>query len=194
VIGLLVTTGFVGFDVSWTVGLIPRRWREAPFLVVLVTRSLVWLAIFVVGISLPLLTVAGESLADLADQQFVIVIAVSFVGALLGNFVGQVNRLLGHRVLVRLILGRYHRPREEVRVFLLIDLRGSAQIAEQLGNLRYHAFLSRFISDVTTLSVSPRIAIRPRSSRHSTCPAKSQPRASAGSNSAESRTPWSCSP
>lgn len=40
------------------VGLISRRWREAPFLFVLITRSLVWLAIIVVGISVPLLTVA----------------------------------------------------------------------------------------------------------------------------------------
>jgi adenylate cyclase len=149
VIGLLVTAGFVSFDVSWAVGLIARRWREAPFLVVLVTRSLAWLAIIVIGISLPLLTVAGLSLTELVDQQFVIAVAVSFVLSLLFNFVGQVNRLLGHRVLVRLILGRYHRPREEVRVFLLIDLRGSTRIAEQLGNLRYHAFLKRFISDVT---------------------------------------------
>jgi len=52
--------------------------------------------------------------------------------------------------MVRLILGRYHRPREEVRIFLLIDLRGSTQITERLGNLRYHGFLKRFISDVTT--------------------------------------------
>jgi adenylate cyclase len=148
-IGLLVTAGIVTFDVSWAVGLIPRGWREAPFLVVLFTRSLVWLAIIVVGIGLPLLTVAGLSLADLVDQQFVTLVAVSFVAALLFNFVGQVNRLLGRRVLVRLILGRYHRPREEVRVFLLIDLRGSTQIAERLGNLRYHAFLRRFISDAT---------------------------------------------
>ena len=62
---------------------------------------------------------------------------------------GQVDGLLGRGVLVGLILGRYHRPREEVRIFLLIDLRESTQIAERLGNLRYHAFLSRFISDVT---------------------------------------------
>jgi len=149
VIGFFVTAGIVTFDVSWTLGLIPRRWREAPFLVVLITRSLVWLAIIVVGIGLPLATVAGLSLADLVDQQFIVFVAVSFVVTLLFNFVGQVNRLLGRRVLVRLILGRYHRPREEVRVFLLIDLRGSTQIAERLGNLRYHAFLSRFISDVT---------------------------------------------
>jgi adenylate cyclase len=149
VIGFLVTAGMVTFNVSWAVGLIPRRWREAPFLVVLVTRSLVWLAVIVVGVSLPLLTVAGLSFADLVDQQFVIAVTASFAAALLFNFVAQVNGLLGRGVLVGLILGRYHRPREEVRVFLLIDLRGSTQIAEQLGNLRYHAFLNRFIGDVS---------------------------------------------
>ena len=149
VIGLLITTGIVGFDVSWAVGLIPSGWRESPFLVVLFTRSLVWLAVIVVGISLPLLTIAGEPFADLVDQQFIVSVTVSFFAALLANFVGQVNRLLGRRVLVRLMLGRYHRPREEVRVFLLVDLRGSSQIAEQLGNLPYHAFLKRFIRDVT---------------------------------------------
>lgn len=35
VIGLLVTAGMVTFNVSWAIGLVPRRWREAPFLVVL---------------------------------------------------------------------------------------------------------------------------------------------------------------
>lgn len=149
VIGLLVSAGIVGFDVSWGIGLIPRRWREAPFLVVVVTRSLVWLAIIVVGISLPLLTIAEVPVADVVDPTFVVAVAVSFVTALVFNFVGQVNRLLGPRMLVRLILGRYHQPREEVRVFLLIDIRESTQIAERLGNLRYHAFLKRFISDVT---------------------------------------------
>jgi adenylate cyclase len=117
--------------------------------VVLVTRSLVWLAVILVGVSLPLLVVAGLPFADLVDEQFVISVAASFVAALLANFVGQVNGLLGRGVLIGLILGRYHRPREEVRVFLLIDLRGSTQIATRLGNLRYHAFLSRFISDVS---------------------------------------------
>ncbi|MGI9585611.1 MAG: adenylate/guanylate cyclase domain-containing protein [Acidimicrobiia bacterium] len=148
-IGLLVSAGIVGFDVSWAIGLIPRRWREAPFLVVLISRSLVWLAIIVVGISLPLLTIAQVSISELVDQTFLIAVAVSFVAALLFNFVAQVNRLLGYRMLLRLIVGRYHRPREEVRVFLLVDIRNSTQIAEQLGNLRYHAFLKRFIGDVT---------------------------------------------
>ena len=153
VIGLLITAGIVTFNVSWAVELIPRRWRESPFLVVLVTRSLVWLAVIVVGVSLPLLTIAGLSLADLVDEQFVISVAASFVAALLVNFVGQVSGLLGRGVLVGLILGRYHRPRQEVRIFLLIDMRDSTQIATRLGNLRYHAFLNRFIGDVTAAAV-----------------------------------------
>ena len=77
VIGLLITARIVTFNVSWTVGLIPRRWRESSFLVVLVTRSLVWFVVIVVGVSLPLLTVAGLSYADLVDQQFVISVAAS---------------------------------------------------------------------------------------------------------------------
>lgn len=149
VIGFLVSMGFVGFEVSWAIELIPRRWREAPFLVVILTRSMVWLATIVVGISLPLITVAQLPLSELVDRTFVTVVVLSFVGALVGNFVGQVSRLLGRGVLMRLILGRYHRPREEVRFFLLIDLRESTQIAEQIGNLRYHEILKRFISDVT---------------------------------------------
>jgi adenylate cyclase len=149
VIGGLITAGMVSFNVSWAVGLIPLGWRRAPFLVVLVTRSLVWLLVIIVGVSLPLLTVAGLSLAELVDQQFVLAVVASFAAALVVNFVGQVNGLLGRGVLVGLVLGRYHRPREEVRIFLLVDLRESTQIAERLGNLRYHAFLSRFIADVT---------------------------------------------
>jgi adenylate cyclase len=155
-IGLLITAGMGSFNVSWSVGLIPRRWRDAPFLVVLLSRSLAWLAIIVVAVSLPLLTVAGLSSADLVDPQFVISIGASFAAALLFNFVAQVDGLLGRGVLVGLILGRYHRPREEVRVFLLIDLRESTQIAERLGNLRYHAFFSRFIGDVSASVVRHR--------------------------------------
>lgn len=154
--GVFISFGFVTFDVSWALGIIPRGWREAPFLVVLVSRSVIWLAIIVVGISVPLLTLTDLSRAELFDQTFTIVVVASFFAALLFNFVGQVSRLLGRGVLVSLILGRYHRPREEVRVFLLIDLRGSTQIAEQLGNLRYHAFLRRFISDVTASVVRHR--------------------------------------
>ncbi len=152
-IGLLIAAGMVAFDVGWAVGLIPRGWREAPFLVVLITRSLAWLAIIVATIAVPLLTVGGVAWSELVDPGLAWSVVISFVAALLINFVAQVNRLLGRGVLVGLILGRYHRPRQEVRIFLFVDLRSSTQIAEELGNLRYHAFLKRFVDDVSTSAI-----------------------------------------
>ena len=152
-IGFLIAAGMVAFDVAWAVGLIPRGWREAPFLVVLITRSLAWLAIIVATITVPLLTVGGVSWSELVDPGLAWSVVISFVAALVINFVAQVNRLLGRGVLVGLVLGRYHRPRQEVRIFLFVDLRRSTQIAEELGNLRYHAFLKRFVADVSTSAI-----------------------------------------
>lgn len=149
-IGALVSGCMVTFEVAWAVDLIPRGWREAPFLVVLITRSLAWLVIIVTAIAVPLLTVGGVPWDDLVDPGFAWSVAITFVAALVFNFIAQVNRLLGRGVLVGLILGRYHRPRQEVRIFLFVDLRSSTQIAEQLGNMRYHAFLKRFVDDVST--------------------------------------------
>jgi len=152
-IGGLLALGTVTFDVSWGVGLVSRRWREAPFLVILVTRSLVWLAIIVVGISVPLLLVAEVPTDELATAEMGWTVAATFAVAIAINFTLLIARLLGPGVLPSLLLGRYHRPREEVRIFLLVDLRESSGIAERLGNLRYHAFLKRFIADVSANAV-----------------------------------------
>lgn len=70
-------------------------------------------------------------------------IAVLCVGAALA-----LVRLLGLRVLGNLLSGRYRRPFEEERIFLFLDLVGSTTIAEQIGHLRYHAFLHDFIDDL----------------------------------------------
>lgn len=152
-IGGLLALATVTFDVSWAVGLISRRWRESPFLVILITRSLVWLAIIVVGISVPLLAVAEVPSDELINAEMGWTVAATFAFALVINFTLLLARLLGPGVLPSLLLGRYHRPREEVRIFLLVDLRGSSGIAEQLGNLRYHAFLKRFIADISSSAI-----------------------------------------
>jgi len=148
-IGLLIGTGMVAFQVGWGVGLIARRLREAPFLVVLGVRTFCWLAIIVLGLSIPLLVLGRIPLAELFAPSFGYSILISLAVAAAINFVTQINVLMGRGVLVHLVLGRYHRPREEDRVFLFVDLRGSTAIAERLGNLRYHALLRRFIADIT---------------------------------------------
>lgn len=47
------------------------------------------------------------------------------------------------------IKGKYHKPVEETRIFMFVDLVSSTQIAEKLGNEKYHNLLKDFFADVT---------------------------------------------
>ena len=58
-------------------------------------------------------------------------------------FVLQVSRIVGGRTLLDMVLGRYHTPRAEERVFLFVDIVNSTVIAERLGPLAMHRFLGR---------------------------------------------------
>jgi adenylate cyclase len=65
------------------------------------------------------------------------------------NVLHEMNRLLGRRVLWSYLVGRYHHPIEEERVFMFLDLKSSTTIAERLGHVRYHRFLNDFFFDIT---------------------------------------------
>lgn len=65
------------------------------------------------------------------------------------NLALMLGRLLGPRVVLSLLTGRYHRPREEQRLVLFMDLRGSTQAAEKLGDEQFHRFLNEVFCDVT---------------------------------------------
>jgi adenylate cyclase len=63
-------------------------------------------------------------------------------------FLLRMSDLIGREIFVNLLLGRYHRPVEEERVFLFIDLVGSTRIAEQMGPMRYQQFLGFFFASM----------------------------------------------
>ena len=73
---------------------------------------------------------------------------LSIVGV---NFIMEVRRKVGPGNLGALLTGRYHRPREEDRVFLFLDLKGSTTIAESLGHRRYSEFLRQVYHDLTEI-------------------------------------------
>jgi len=57
--------------------------------------------------------------------------------------------LVGTPNFVRLITGRYRRPREIHAEFMFADVRGSTALAESLGHERYSAVLGDFFTDVS---------------------------------------------
>jgi adenylate cyclase len=75
-----------------------------------------------------------------------IFIVLSFLGL---AFLLEVRRKVGPGNLSALLTGRYHRPRQEDRIFLFLDLKGSTAIAERLGHSRYSQFIRSCYHDLT---------------------------------------------
>lgn len=69
------------------------------------------------------------------------------------NFLLEVRRKFGPGNLFALVVGRYHHPKIENRIFLFLDLKGSTTIAEQLGHIRYSRFIRSCFHDLTDLVV-----------------------------------------
>jgi adenylate cyclase len=61
----------------------------------------------------------------------------------------QVEEWMGRRTFLSFLLGRYERPTAEERVVLTLDLVGSTELAERLGDLRYYRFLNQVYSLMT---------------------------------------------
>jgi adenylate cyclase len=64
------------------------------------------------------------------------------------SFVSIVSTLIGKGVLWNLFIGKYHKPREEDRIFMFLDITSSTAIAEKLGHLKYLSLLNDFFQDI----------------------------------------------
>jgi adenylate cyclase len=61
----------------------------------------------------------------------------------------QFNTKFGEGNIWKMILGKYHTPRNESRIFLCADINSSTTIAEKLGDEKYHTLLKDFFADIT---------------------------------------------
>jgi len=76
------------------------------------------------------------------------IVGVAFLMSMLISSAYELTRLIGGRVLLSVVLGRYRRPTREERVLLFLDLVGSTSLAEQMGELRMQELLTRFFFDI----------------------------------------------
>jgi len=119
--------------------------RRLPFAWNMALRFALYAAIIVGGLALGPILVPGGVAGGIRVRSLLFSAGLAIVF----NLVNGANQLLGLRVLVNFVSGRYHHPRVEERVLLFVDLESSTQIAERLGELRFLVFLNRFIGDVT---------------------------------------------
>jgi len=60
----------------------------------------------------------------------------------------QVNLMLGPGNLAKLLRGKFYTPREEIRIFMFLDLQSSTSLAEKLGHIQYSMFIQDCFNDL----------------------------------------------
>ena len=64
-------------------------------------------------------------------------------------FILQVSDKFGQGILISFLLGKYHQPKEEDRIFMFMDLKSSTTYAEKLGHIKYSQFIQDCFFDIT---------------------------------------------
>jgi len=154
----------IGFPLGMVFGLLelflfPKaemRFRQWSFTKILVFKTLLYTAVIYV-VTVALVTISGllesrewsELPRLLASPGLLILVAYSLVIYGLLLFFLQINNLLGEGILWKFIRGKYHKPREEERIFMFLDMKSSTTIAEQLGHVRFYTLLNELFHEIS---------------------------------------------
>ena len=141
IIGAVVAFCIVGFELFAAGSLLEPYGNRMPLALALLVRTAIYgLVILTSLLLLPWLFLDTEL------SLFRPGIAEDVVSSIAATFVfvslTSIAQLIGPSVLLKLLTGRYHRPREEERIVLFLDLTGSTAVAERIGNVRFHALLA----------------------------------------------------
>ena len=150
-IGFLIAGATSAFEVFVVYGTAGAALRRLPFLQLLALRTGAHGTIIMTLLLLNMFVgqVLGEDWAyDFHPKQFLGHFIFSLAGLTVALFIAQAHSLVGARAITNLVLGRYHRPRKEERLFLLLDLKGSTPLSVRLGDARFHELLSAVFFDI----------------------------------------------
>ena len=152
--GMLITLLVFGFEFFVAQGPMSEPLRRAPFAVVFLAKTVITTLLIVVAYGLgglvlfPNRFATASALHDLArDTGFALAVAGVF------QLLVMVRNLIGGRVLTNIVLGRYHRPLSEERIFMFVDVSGSTALAERAGAIGAYSMISRFFFDVAQETV-----------------------------------------
>lgn len=84
----------------------------------------------------------------LSKTSLVILIYTGVISILFGLF-RQINGMFGPGMMKNLLTGKYHKPQEEARIFMFLDLKSSTTYAERLGHKLYSELIQDCFSDLT---------------------------------------------
>lgn len=143
-----------------------QKARRRSFRFLILTEALAdLLIIFLVFI--PVTTLSGVLFAEMSWSEsfsynlsymsslpFLGLVLYLLVLSTLFSFFRQVSRKFGPGVMLGLLTGRYHNPREDDRIVMFLDLKASTTHAEKLGHIKYSRLLQDCFFDLNGLLVN----------------------------------------
>lgn len=88
----------------------------------------------------------GAFFSDYSVVSFAVYMAAVIIGS---QFYTEMSENIGQVVLFNFFTGKYHRPKEEERIFMFLDMKSSTRIAEHLGHVRYFEMLKAYYADLS---------------------------------------------
>ena len=140
-IGAVISCCIIGFELFGAGRLFERGGRRLPLLAAMLLRTIVYGIVIIAALLIVPWVYSGDDPIPFRPgilRDIVFSIAATFVFVSLTS----IAQVIGPSVLVSLLTGRYYHPREEQRIVLFLDLVGSTAIAEDIGNVRFHALLA----------------------------------------------------
>jgi len=95
----------------------------------------------------------------LTDKPIRAVFAYLVVVSAILAFIRQTVNMVGGRVLGNLMLGKYHYPKDEERIFMFLDLKSSTTHAEKLGHTRFCRLIQDCFHDLTDSAIKHNVEI-----------------------------------
>ena len=154
IIGFLI--GF--FDFLFSIPAI----KKLPYSVLLLLRTTLYFVIILIsiyGILIIFLKANGlgsESLSNpqefekISQEYFLVNVNTLYILtiAMVLSFLRQLKSFFGKRVLFNYLIGIYHKPSIEERIFMFLDLNDATTLAEKLGPQKYSTLLRDFFNDI----------------------------------------------
>lgn len=156
----LVTGSFIALNEIWHKGI---DMRHMKFRNLIIYKSFLYFIFFIffiiLFISVQRSTAKNINLIDYFNssdfydfiwhEDLFAMIIYALSGTIIIIFINQISRKMGQGVLWNFISGKYHKPREEERIFMFMDLTNSTSLAEDLGDIEYNKLLNDFFFDIT---------------------------------------------
>jgi adenylate cyclase len=146
-----IICGFlIGSTVFYMEYFVFDRIRKLTIIMIVFSRSIIFTIVIVLAYVISDLIVFGAGTIVFDVKTFLLPgFGTAMVSILSVMLLININRLLGQKALIRLLIGLYHKPVMEKRIFMFIDLASSTAIAEEIGDTRFHSFLNDFFFDAT---------------------------------------------